>query len=448
MCNCKNKCKGTCKTVSCACPVLIKSECVENFTEDLPCSNIPKGQSLNEVLKQLDAYICDRFESTTNFFNLINVGTGSQIYRGISNLGKKELRTLVGSGLINITQEADTITILVNETALNTFIEANQKTYSALNVGTGAEVYKSTTVAGDNTQFNLRKLKSTDGSVTIAQGVDDINLSVPAAIIPDGSETKIIAGVNGVVTGTGTILNPYVISSDGGETKITNGTNTVVTGNGTTESPYQISAATPDGSETKINAGTNINVTGVGTIASPYTIINTVDGSETKVTSGSGITVTGTGTTASPYIISSGIAANLFQYQVIEIDVPSASMATYLSENFSFTGLGINAMIGMALCNGNNGTRNRNGLTSIGYGTGYPTIGATGGQSDVNLTLAQIPSHSHNILTSSGGGGSNAPQYTNGTLNAANLVSTQSAGSGDSHNNMQPYIVTLMVMKL
>ncbi|HSE99906.1 MAG TPA: hypothetical protein VLA48_03335 [Nitrososphaeraceae archaeon] len=276
---------------------------MENFTEDLTCSNIPKGQTLTETIVALDAYICERFESVTNFFNLINVGTGSQIYKGISNLGKKELRTLVGSGLINIAQGTDTITISVNETALNTFIEVNQKTYSALNVGTGAEVYKNTSVVGDNTQLNLRKIKSTDGSVTIVQGTDDINLSVPAAIIPDGSETKIVAGANGVITGTGTILNPYVISSDGGETKITAGSNTSVTGNGTTATPYVINAV-PDGSETKINSGTNTTVTGLGTIASPY-IINaaTPDGSETKITNGTNTTVVGTGTTGSPYQI-------------------------------------------------------------------------------------------------------------------------------------------------
>jgi len=329
MCNCKNKCKGTCKTVSCACPILIKSECVENFTEDLPCSNIPKGQSLNEVLKQLDAYICDRFESTTNFFNLINVGTGSQIYKGVSNLGKKELRTLVGSGLINITQGTDTVTILVNETALDTFIEANQKTYSTLNTGTGAEVYKNSTVVGDNTQFNLRKIKSTDGSVTITQGVDDINLSVPEAIIPDGSETKIIAGLNGVVTGTGTILNPYVVSSDGGETKITAGSNTSVTGNGTTATPYTINSVnTTYSAGTAMSlVGTTFNNTapdqtvtltqgGATTISGTYpnftiSSVNTIaDGSETKITAGSGTTITGSGTIASPYIVSNSITAD------------------------------------------------------------------------------------------------------------------------------------------
>lgn len=329
MCNCKNKC--SCSTTDCSCKITLSTNCI-TLAEDLTCSNILAGQTQTEVMKLLDAYICERFDSVTNFFNLINVGAGSQIYKGVSNLGKKELRTLVDSGLINLVQGTDTITISVDETAMNDFIEANQKTYSALNTGTGAEVYKSTTVVGDNTQFNLRKLKSTDSSVTITQGTDDINITVPFPITPDGSETKIIAGTNGVVTGLGTVLNPYVISSDGGETKINNGTNTTVTGNGTTATPYAINSVnTTYSAGTAMSlVGTTFNNTapdqivtltqgGATTITGTYpnfTISSTnttADGSETKITAGSNVTVTGVGTIASPYVISSTDLTSILQ---------------------------------------------------------------------------------------------------------------------------------------
>ena len=332
MCNCKNKCScaTTCQPIDCGCKIELATDCI-TLSEDLTCSNILKAQTLTEVVKQLDEYICERFESTTNFFNLINVGTGSQIYKGVSNLGKKELRTLVDSGLINLVQGTDTITISVDETAMNDFIEANQKTYSALNTGTGAEVYKSTTVVGDNTQFNLRKLKSTDNSVTITQGTDDINITVPFPITPDGSETKIIAGTNGVVTGTGTILDPYVVSSDGGETKITAGTNITVTGNGTTATPYTINSV-----NTTYSAGTAMSLVGTTfnntapdqtvvltqgggtTITGTYpnfTVSSTIpDGSETKITAGTNITVTGAGTIASPYVVNTVDLSSITSY--------------------------------------------------------------------------------------------------------------------------------------
>jgi len=247
MCNCDSTITTTTnicqEPVNCSCPALLSSSCVNNVDVDLQCSNILKGQTLSEVLVLLDAYICTKFDSVTNFFQLINVGTGSEIYKGVNMLGKKEIRTLIDSGLINIVQGTNDITISVDEVALNTFIEANQKTYSATNIGTGASIYKDNTIVGDNTQFNLRKIKSSNSSVSIVQGADDIDITVSAAVIPDGSETIVTAGTNVSVTGTGTIATPYVINAatiDGTETKVVAGANTSVTGTGTTATPYTI----------------------------------------------------------------------------------------------------------------------------------------------------------------------------------------------------------------
>ncbi len=118
--NC-NSCNCTCITPDCACKVFISTDCV-TLSEDLTCSNIMKGQTETEVLKQLDAYICERFETVENFFQIVNVGGGSEIYKGISAVGKKELRTLVDSNLINLVQDTNTITISVDEAALSALI--------------------------------------------------------------------------------------------------------------------------------------------------------------------------------------------------------------------------------------------------------------------------------------------------------------------------------------
>jgi hypothetical protein len=124
MCNCST----TTETTVCSQPqvcgykVFLSSDCIDNVTEDLVCSNILKGQTLSEVLVQLDAYICEKFDSVTNFFQLTNIGTGAQVYKGVSILGKKELRTLLDSNLINIAQGTNDITISVDETVLTTFI--------------------------------------------------------------------------------------------------------------------------------------------------------------------------------------------------------------------------------------------------------------------------------------------------------------------------------------
>jgi len=177
-CNsCQCTCNTPCITPDCACKVFITTDCV-TLTEDLPCSNILKGQTETEVLKQLDAYICELFGTVQNFLQLINIGGGIEVYKGVNNLGKKEIRTLIDSNLINIVQGTDNITISVDEVALNNFIEANQKTYSITNIGTGAEVYKNSTIVGDNTTFNLKKIKSSSGDLNIINGIDDIDINL------------------------------------------------------------------------------------------------------------------------------------------------------------------------------------------------------------------------------------------------------------------------------
>jgi hypothetical protein len=112
-------------------------------------------------------------------------------------------------------------------------------------------------------------------------GPDNMYHALPAAPVPNGSETKVVAGTNTTVTGSGTTASPYVVSAaaaavpDGSETKVTGGANVTITGAGTVASPYVVAAvagATPDGSETKVVAGANTTVTGAGTTASPYVV--------------------------------------------------------------------------------------------------------------------------------------------------------------------------------
>lgn len=99
--------------VDCACKVIITTDCV-TLKEDLPCSNILKGQTETEVLKQLDAYICERFEADKSFFQIVNIGGGLEIYKGPTSLGKKQLRTLKSANSsVAITQEADIINLAV-----------------------------------------------------------------------------------------------------------------------------------------------------------------------------------------------------------------------------------------------------------------------------------------------------------------------------------------------
>lgn len=122
--------------------------------------------------------------------------------------------------------------------------------------------------------------------------------------------------------------------------------------------------------------------------------------------------------------------------------------ALYITNNFDGTGLGINLMAGFAICNGNNGTTNIDGMVGIAYGAINNVVGQFGGEATHVLTTAEMPAHSHTISNQSngqsGGGkvtvGNEAPEGTNPV--------TDNTGGGAAHNNMQPYIVELTIMKL
>jgi len=126
------------------------------------------------------------------------------------------------------------------------------------------------------------------------------------------------------------------------------------------------------------------------------------------------------------------------------IEVPTS----YISANFDPTGLGTNLELGYAICNGNNGTRDWRGRVPMQYSTTYPTLGATGGEASHVLTTNEIPPVSVPYTGSSDDTGDpgtyiiTSPSSPNGVRN---LTTT---GGGQAHNNMQPYIVTLILMKL
>lgn len=593
-CNCE---KNKCNEPTCGCPVELESACV-TVNADFSCSSIESGLTLNQVLEELDTFICTKFSEVSNYFNIVNVGNGAVLYAGIDGVGNKKIKSIISSDdSVVIVENTNTIDITVptitppdgSETKINagtnisvtgngttvtpyqitnTFsigdVSAteegivnntslqelggvdklingvrigkgnNNVTYntvigdSALEVNTtgtsnsglgkfvlklntsgsynsafGSEVLASNTTGFNNTGFGGYALnKNTTGSNNVAignfalpsstTGIDNTVVGAGASYFSTTASRNTAVGFasmqqnttggsnvalgyqagGNLSTGTGNVLlgaqntfnsgittgsnNTLIIPNTRLDTGITTGSgNTViggVTGLSATSSNSVILAdgiggivlrSTDTGLTTvpkQTNSLINGDSTGKAVVTKEYLNSLAPDGSETKVTAGSGINVIGVGTTLNPYVISSSAVANLFQYQVIELDVTD----TYISNNFDSTGLGINLMAGMAICNGNNGTKNRDGRTSIGYGTGYSTIGATGGSPD-----AVVVAHTHTMNVSLGGfnagvdvNGTNAPTPSNAAF------STDSTGVSGNGKNMQPYLVTLMVMKL
>ncbi len=153
---------------------------------------------------------------------------------------------------------------------------------------------------GTDSYFLKIEMDKTGGSFYTVMGTTQL-LSVPYALyskkaangfsgdyndlinkpITDGSETKISGGTNMIVTGSGTVPDPYIIA---------NGLSGSY--NDLTDKPVT------DGSETKISGGINVTLTGSGTSGNPY-VIN----SKSYLVAGDNLVITGTGTSGDPFII-------------------------------------------------------------------------------------------------------------------------------------------------
>lgn len=142
-----------------------------------------------------------------------------------------------------------------------------------------------------------------------------------------------------------------------------------------------------------------------------------------------------------------------------------------------WSGSSSNIPNGWALCNGSDNTPDLRDKFVLGAGNNY-AVGATGGEKEVTLTVAQIPNHNHDIgnhthnieryyystsgssnytMTSAGTATVIYGRYNESSWNVlpntrAGSISgetiTSSVGEGKSHNNMPPYYALCFIMKL
>ena len=136
-------------------------------------------------------------------------------------------------------------------------------------------------------------------------------LAAAIAAIPalDGSETKLIAGTNTTVTGTGATATPYVVS--------------VPTATDALAGAVELATV----AEAAIGTSTTTAVTPAG-LAAAIAAIPALDGSETKLTAGTNTTVTGSGTTAAPYVVNVPTATDAIAGAVELATVAEAGIGT------------------------------------------------------------------------------------------------------------------------
>ena len=95
---------------------------------------------------------------------------------------------------------------------------------------------------------------------------------------------------------------------------------------------------------------------------------------------------------------------------------------------------------------------NLKGRVAVGYNsaeTEFNALGKTGGEKTHTLTIAEMPSHSHNYNLPN----PSAPNYmTGGGAYNVRIVdftstATTNTGGGNAHNNLQPYIAINYIIK-
>jgi hypothetical protein len=197
-----------------------------------------------------------------------------------------------------------------------------------------------------------------------------------------------------------------------------------------------------------INPGITINQVG-DEVQFNSTFYNTV------VQAGTGITVTGNGTAATPYIVSLAPVTTPIWLtgDIKEVFCTPTYMVTYFLQTGPNIGLGVGERSGWAICNGFNGTPNDKGKVILpwgnqGPGTNYATLHATGGSETHTLTIPEMPIHTHSEVAPSANG--NHPGGSDGydRPNGSQTLVSGPAGGDQPHNNMQPYVVRLKIMKL
>lgn len=133
------------------------------------------------------------------------------------------------------------------------------------------------------------------------------------------------------------------------------------------------------------------------------------------------------------------------------VEVPGGGGSDFPSGGIIiWSGAADNIPSGWALCDGQNNTPDLRGKFVLGAGTSH-AVGTTGGEENVTLTMAQMPSHNHPIINASGSGSATGIAYRFAQSYSSTQIDRQTVGQvggSQPHDNMPPYYVLCYIMKL
>lgn len=98
--------EGVCKSFT-------NSDCIY-VSEELTCTGVQANTVLTAALKRIDEVICQIKDKVAGTLALINIGGGAKIYKGLSSIGERQLRTITSTnGTVSIVEGTDTIDLSV-----------------------------------------------------------------------------------------------------------------------------------------------------------------------------------------------------------------------------------------------------------------------------------------------------------------------------------------------
>lgn len=169
MSNCNKQKPCGCKEASkCGCDIKLDLLCAFYSGVDLQPLGITAGMDGNTVIKIINDYIKNVLEEIDLDPTIIeSIGNGAEVYKGLSNEYRHQIKSLIAGEGIIITEQDDTVTLSVDPTLVR-------------NVGTGAKIYKG---LSQDSKHEIKSLIQGSG-IIISQQTDTISLSVDPSIIP------------------------------------------------------------------------------------------------------------------------------------------------------------------------------------------------------------------------------------------------------------------------
>ncbi|PXX23301.1 hypothetical protein, partial [Arenibacter sp. ARW7G5Y1] len=263
--------------------------------------------------------------NATNNILTVGIENGNDLTVDLSGLVADGSETIVTGGGINVVTGSGTTLdpYVITATEVDGSITNEVNTAFAV-VGSDLSITDSngtltvplSSLGTDDQNIDVLTLNATNNILTVGiENGNDLTVDL-SGLVADGSETIVTGGGINVVTGSGTTLDPYVITATEVDGSITNEVNTafavvgsdlsITDSNGTLTVPLS-SLGTDDQNIDVLTLNATNNILTVGIENGNDLTVDlsglVADGSETIVTGGGINVVTGSGTTLDPYVI-------------------------------------------------------------------------------------------------------------------------------------------------